>query len=288
MESNPLGKSNTMSPDYKQLQQSLIDIGFLRGPADGVWGRFSASSLTDYQAANGLPYIDAEDLPDDYPIASPPPLNLVGGSWASAIALWHMSKGFYFSVDPKAPNICYCEGVSHDGRLVEDVPDHFNDARVMWVVRDGIPEILAAWQGTCEPGRHYTVNPMNPNGCARIEFGQYRAWELGYHNWDTNHPALIQVGPVTVARDLNQDMIRTDDKRFTGDGFGINQHHGWDNPPSYIGRASAGCLVGRSPREHIHGFMSKVRDDVRRTKGIGYIYSTTIIPGTELHRDHAW
>ena len=122
---------------------------------------------------------------------------------------------------------------------------------------------------------------MNPNGAARIKFGQYFAWQIGLHGQLEPHPALLQIaGEVSVHRDFNQDMIRTDDRVESGY-FGINQHHGYDHPTNDIYTASAGCLVGRTRQGHDE-FMELIQQDYRYQQDPTYIFGTTIIPGDDL------
>ena len=40
--------------DAKRVQQRLVDLGFLFGAADGVWGSRSRRALQDFKAANGI------------------------------------------------------------------------------------------------------------------------------------------------------------------------------------------------------------------------------------------
>jgi hypothetical protein len=95
--------------------------------------------------------------------------------------------------------------------------DEWNDRRLIIEFVEGVPYIFGNWAATTEPGRWYTLNPMNRQGAARIAFGQYRAWRMGMHgSGKTRHEALVQVNPIRVCRDLNKDAIRTGDKLDTG------------------------------------------------------------------------
>jgi hypothetical protein len=85
---------------------------------------------------------------------------------------------------------------------------------------------------------------------------------------------------VRVHRDLNTDFERTDDAVFEGV-FGINQHWGFDLPRSDIGRASAGCLVGRTKAGH-RAFLELCRSDPRREANHGYRFLTTIMPAKRV------
>ena len=158
-------------------------------------------------------------------------------------------------------NIVYVEGMNTDGSLNADKPNHFNDVRMVIGFEDRVPAIINRWQATTEPGYHYTDNPMNADGAARIGFGQYRAWQIGIHGMNEPHEALVQVDYVKVHRDYNRDMMRTGDDVFEGN-FGINQHHGYDHPQNDIYTASAGCLVGRTRAGHSQ-FMEVIKSDRR-------------------------
>jgi hypothetical protein len=143
-------------------------------------------------------------------------------------------------------NIIYIEGMNEDGILNDDAPNQFNDRRIIIEVINDTPKIINSWQATTEPGNYYTYRPMNPEGAARIKFGQYQAWKVGIHGNSEPHEALVQFLPITVCRDFNQDFKRTGDKLDTGL-FGVNQHWGYDAPVTDIKNTSAGCLFGRSP-----------------------------------------
>lgn len=186
--------------------------------------------------------------------------------------------GHWVCRHPDCVNIVYLEGVSPDGRQNDDRPDVFNDLRMLIRVVNGKPVAEGIWEGTTEPGRHWTEKPMNPKGAARIAFGQYYAWRVGIHNG--SHEALRQVEPVTVHRDLNKDYKRTGDLTDTGVFF-INQHWGYDMPQSSLGTSSAGCLVGRTKSGH-RDFMKLVKEDARAEASAGYKFTTTIMDGSKL------
>lgn len=187
------------------------------------------------------------------------------------------SKGYVFSEDENTYTIVYIEGMSVDGTLNLDLPNHFNDIRTIF---DNRLECLQVWSATTEPGKRYTVHPMNPLGAARIAFGQYKAWSVGIHGNSEPHKALIQVAPVKVHRDLNKDYVRTNDKVYEGL-FGINQHWGYDLPEYDIANASAGCLVGRT-REGHKEFMEYIYKDKRYKQDKEFVFPTIIIPGNKL------
>lgn len=174
-------------------------------------------------------------------------------------------------------NIVYVEGMNADGTPNGDEANKWNDLRLIIRFEGGEPKIIGSWPATTEPGRYYTENPVNPGGAARIEFGQYRAWQVGMHRGD--HESLVQTGgQVTVCRDLNKDGMRTGDKRDTGN-FGINQHWGYDL--AEVDKASAGCLVGQSKPGH-RQFMAIVKSDPRYQSDRKYVFTSTVLAESDV------
>lgn len=194
---------------------------------------------------------------------------------SEAVAEYCKQEKYFLSEEESTFNIIYLEGMNTDGSLNQDDPNEFNDLRCVF---DNFLNCLAVWTATTEPGTQYTINPLNPYGAARIDFGQYQSWIVGQHK---DHEALIQVKPVTVCRDLNKDFSRVGDKKETGL-FGINQHWGYDLPKNNIQRASAGCLVGRTKDGH-REFMALIKQDKRyKAWRSRYTFYTTIIPADKL------
>jgi hypothetical protein len=186
-------------------------------------------------------------------------------------------KGYVIDRGMGEVNPVYIEGLSVDGKPNDNRPNYFNDLRCV-LTWDNIP-IISCWEATTEPGRRYTINPINSGGAARIAFGQYRSWQVGMHRGD--HEALVQTGgPVSVHRDLNKDYDRKGDRVDTGY-FGINQHWGYDLPISDIGPSSAGCLVGRTKKGHKE-FMAIVKSDPRYKTNKEYVFRTAILPAKDV------
>lgn len=202
----------------------------------------------------------------------PIPINVI-----TSIIDYVKERGYKLFTQPGETNIFYVEGMDTNGVLNNDAPNQFNDVRL---VLNHEFQLLGNWSATTEPGKWYTSNPMNPKGAARIAFGQYKAWAVGMHGNSEKHEALIQIAPVKVYRDKNKDGLRIGDTLDEGL-FGINQHFGYDMPPENIGKASAGCLVGRTRQGH-REFLSIIKQDTRYLKDKSYVFWTTIIPGNEL------
>jgi GH24 family phage-related lysozyme (muramidase) len=271
-----------------QIQLRLIALQLLEPPT-GAFGPLSTAALRAFQklmrcgeenvlgAATAKLLIETslDELPR-------PTLDLSGGDLAARIVTYMRGKGYQVFTAPGERNIVYVEGMNPDGSLNDDPPNQFNDLRLVIDCVEGRPRILGRWEATTEPGRHYTNNPMNPRGAARIRFGQYRAWQVGQHGVSNPHEALVQAAPVTVHRDANRDFQRPGDEEHTGL-FGINQHWGYDLPRNDIGEASAGCLVGRT-REGHREFMRLVKQDPRFQARPAFLFSTTVIAGDDLMR----
>jgi peptidoglycan hydrolase-like protein with peptidoglycan-binding domain len=271
----------------KAIQWRLTELGYLDPPADGKFGPVSTWALTEFCERNGLSLSSgftravarslispAKPLPDIAPT----------GTWFDKVVAYMNAKRYFICRHPDCKNIVYLEGVNRDGTLNDDEPNKFNDLRIVFSVgEDGRVDLEnSCWDGTTEPGKFWTVKPMNPKGAARIAFNQYKAWVVGIHQPSpaSAHEALVQVEPVTVYRDLNKDFKRTGDVPDHGL-FGINQHWGYDAPKDDLGGTSAGCLVGRT-REGHRKFMSLVKSDPRYAANHSYRFVTAVLPGDEV------
>jgi hypothetical protein len=62
---------------------------------------------------------------------------------------------------------------------------------------------LRLWPATVDPGRTWTLHPMQPGGAAHLEPGRW-LFKRGLHR---GHAALVQAGPVTVRRDRDRDGV---------------------------------------------------------------------------------
>jgi hypothetical protein len=272
----------------KQIQTQLGKIGLLDPPADSQFGPVSHWALRqvlgklktpgkteiDEEVARALLQGEAAGL---YPLNVP---DNFAGRLVSAV----QRAGFWLSQHPDCVNILYVEGIDADGTPNQDAPNIFNDLRiVLRINRSGNPQIVDSWEATTEPGRYYTlVEKLDPRGAARIAFGQYKAWNVGTHmaGHRSAHEALVQAADIRVFRDLNQDFERIGDDSFEGM-FGINQHCGYDLPKGDIGRASAGCLVGRTKVGH-RAFMALCKSDPRYLANHGYRFMATVMPASKI------
>lgn len=275
------------------IQEILIWLKFLDPPADGKFGPISTAALIEFQDIIGdlsaekgfLGPQTAKKLIETSPDEVPQPeLDLTKNNLEARIIKYMLAKFYRIATGPQKYNIVYVEGMEANGTLNNDQPNQFNDRRMVIEIPNQVPELKGNWEATTEPGTHYTINPMNNLGAARIAFGQYKAWQVGTH-WGSGaepHEALVQASPISVYRDKNKDFIRTGDKLYTGN-FEINQHYGFDFPRNDISFAGAGCLVGRERKSH-RDFMALIKQDKRYKLNNQYRFLTTIIPGDELEK----
>jgi len=201
---------------------------------------------------------------------------------AKCVLRYMRRKNYWIARSPNMRNIVYLEGLNADGRLNDDAFNAWNDRRMVIRIRPGgKPEMLVNDQATTEPGQFYTWHPMNPNGAARIAFGQYKAWVDGLHRG--KQPALVQRERIKVHRDLNKDGRRSkNDPIDIGKTFGINQHStSPDGTPEFVNSFSAGCLVGRRYQWHL-SFLDIVKQDPRYLNNKGYLFISTVIPGDDM------
>ncbi|MCC7507059.1 MAG: hypothetical protein IT259_17260, partial [Saprospiraceae bacterium] len=256
-----------------ELQARLCDLGILDpeiggdkttvfkpvGKGDGKIGLNTRGAIFEFCRLANIQYIDRllsvamlKTLVNARPEQLTPVQLAVQNTDAPAVKLakrllrYMGQQGYWIARSPNMYNIVYVEGMNEDGSLNEDRFNEWNDRRmVIQIGPGGVPALLVNDQATTEPGLFYTKNPLNPQGAARIAFGQYKAWVDGLHQgWQ---PALVQRENLKVHRDLNQDGKRSaNDPIDIGKTFGINQHSTSPNKtPDLVGPYSAGCLVGR-------------------------------------------
>lgn len=194
-------------------------------------------------------------------------------------------KGYRVDKGASEVNIVYVEGVDKSGAVNEDVLDYWNDRRLLIVWEMSKPRLLMNTLATTEPGYRATVSVQARwrGGAARIAFGQYTAWRMGYHKQNLSHPALVQCMAIPVCRDKNCDGKRTGDLVDSGI-FGINQHGTSRSfSASLVGKWSEGCLVGKKWEEHL-AFIRALERDWRYISDKHFVFTTTVINGDDLQR----
>jgi hypothetical protein len=122
--------------------------------------------------------------------------------------------------------------------------DSFDDTIVAAYVDAHGNNRLTSFPITTDPGLNYLTKPINAKGCAILAPGQYLGmWRLGKHQG--KYPALVQVKPCKVFRDINRDSKLDFEPHTLETGlFGINLHYVTANTiVQSIGNGSAGCQV---------------------------------------------
>lgn len=292
-----------------ELQTRLCDLGILDpiidgnattpfrpvGKGDGKIGLNTRGAIFEFCRIAGIPYVERllsvpllRTLLDAQADTFLPlqlganPNDTPAAALAKRLLRYLKAKDYWIARSPNQYNIIYAEGMNEDGALNPDRFDEWNDRRlVVRVGAGGVPELVVNDQSTTEPGAFYTNRPLNPDGAARIAFGQYKAWVDGlHHNWQ---PALVQRENLRVHRDLNKDGKRSpNDPIDIGKTFGINQHSTSPNKtPDLVGPYSAGCLVGRRYAWHLT-FLRTVKRDIRYQINKGYLFMSAVIPGDEF------
>lgn len=299
-------------PAAKELQARLCDLGILDpefggdvatpfgpiGKGDGIIGANSRAAIFEFCRLANLPYVEKQlssRILETLVTAAPDtflPIEFGNASddtssirLAKRILRYMQTKGYWIARSPRMRNIVYVEGMNPDGTLNRDFKNQWNDRRIVFrIAPNGRPEMLVNDQSTTEPGSHYTWHPLNPNGAARIAFGQYKAWAVGLHKGI--QPALVQREKLRLHRDLNKDSFRSaGDPIDIGKTFGINQHSTRaGTPPEFVDSYSAGCLVGRRYAWHL-SFLNIVKQDERYRQNRGYLFISTIIPGDDLAKE---
>ena len=217
------------------------------------------------------------------PLATDSPGSLL----AKRLVRFLISKGYWIAHAPDMYNIVYIEGMNPDGTINSDADNLWNDVRALIRINSkGNPELTMAVTATTEPNIEFAKTPIAKarGGVARIAFGQYKAWQMGFHKNKIHHPALVQRSNVRIYRDLNADGLRTNDKIFVGSDFGINQHStptASGIPPTVIGRWSEGCLVGQKWAEHVQ-FLANLQKDIRYIKNPKYMFLSAVLNGDEF------
>jgi peptidoglycan hydrolase-like protein with peptidoglycan-binding domain len=267
-----------------EIQQTLSNLGYLDPPPDGVMGPTSHWALAEFCKLNGVSLDGGFTneiartllnpktlLPDIRPV----------GKWIDRVLSYMHAKNYFVCRHPDCKNIIYVEGLDQDGTLNAQTPNVFEDLRIVFSIgRDGAP-VVQDWISTTEPGKTFTMNPMNPLGAARIAFGQFKSWAVGIHKGASGfdpHEALVQVAPIDIYRDAKKDFKR--EGPVSSGVFGINQHWGFDAPKDNVGNTSAGCLVGETRDGH-RAFMALVKSDPRFVANNGYKFMTAILSGRD-------
>ena len=150
-------------------------------------------------------------------------------------------KGFVIYTEPYKLNIWGFRANSATPNSFDDEIHVFTNIsdtkRQKWV--------YMVFKCTTDPGTYWLKNPMNPQGTAILNQGQYiNAYQIGLHRG--KYKALVQTGAkVSLTRDFNRDTILDFNNGKTVTGFfGINIHRASQvGSTIVVDKYSAGCQV---------------------------------------------
>jgi hypothetical protein len=124
--------------------------------------------------------VPGPSVPGPTPTVAAPMPHRVGSDLAHLVIVAMERKGYQIDRGPGEVNIVYVEGMNLDGTPNHNEANKWNDLRLLIRFEGGEPNIIGSWVATTEPGRYSTFHPSDPSkGVARIEFGQYSAWQVG-------------------------------------------------------------------------------------------------------------
>jgi len=132
------------------------------------------------------------------------------------------------------------------------------------------------WNATTDPGKKGVQQFHNKKGVARLVPNQYRGvWKIDKHQG--KYDALCQrLGPVTVWRDSNKDLVF--EERVTDTGiFGINIHKAGQDS-QWVENWSEGCSVFKRVKD-FDVFMSICK---KAAKIHGNKFSYTLLESTDI------
>lgn len=262
-----------MVEDITALQDILVTWGMVDPPVDGKLGVQTMAARKMF--ANMYSIDDTtEAVISTAKGRTPKPINPVNNNVALVIEECQ-KKGYYLSRGVDAYNIIYIEGVDPDFSPNNNRIDDWNDLRTILIIEhNGRAYFRNIWRATVNTGRPYTDNPMNSEGAANLEPGQYWAWQIGRHvTASMNQEALVQVQPVAVRRDGDQNGRTKNDKIEDYEVIGLDQHGGKGRN---VGFYSAGCLVVDS-FEAQADFMDVLRTDRRYKINKTFIFPSIMI-----------
>lgn len=217
---------------------------------------------------------------------SPKPTDL-----PSRIVDYMYEKVYYVNRNPNEGNIIYISGMRDLFAFwQENKIDEWDDLRmIVKFGEDGVP-CIDFWQAaSTEPGTisRKSAAAKKLGGVATVVPGQYKAWKIGYHKHNVDHPALVQCANIVIWRDSNtNESFDGGDMMFEGV-YGINQHSrrpGFSGPR--VGAWSAGCLVGKDFGQHLD-FINRLKQWDCYKENQDCVFWTTVIPGKSLWKEES-
>ena len=262
-----------------QVQQCLLSGGYLSSQqVDGIIGPLTEKAFAKFKEDS---YLQEPQLLG--PSTASKLLALYNRpNLAAIVCKYALLKSYYLSQGERQYNIFCIEGIDEDGTLNDNALDEWNARRIVIEILDGIPKIIGNWACTTRPGLQPDLNPPNPEGCAFVAFGQYKAWSVGLHYGSGCRPpysALVQTGAIDIWRDSDRTGTRKGLFIKGSTGNDINLHHGYG--AENVGWNSEGCLTAQDPTGHFD-FMDLIKNDKRFIADNSYEYYVAVLPGWEL------
>lgn len=129
-------------------------------------------------------------------------------------------------------------------------PNRFDDELHVFYKTDAGNWKYHVFKATTDPGTYWLRQPMQAQGTAILDQGQYKAaYQIGLHRGQ--YKALVQARPVTIIRDYDRDAVLdfNNGRKSTGY-FGINIHRANRNGSTYnVDKNSAGCQVFQNAQD---------------------------------------
>ena len=167
-------------------------------------------------------------------------------------------------------------------RSTSKLSNSFDDVQVIFYY-DNDKLKVKTFRITTDPGKDSLLKPRNSSGTFILKPNQYKGcWKLGYHKGKTDHPALVQIAPVTGYRDRNKnDILDMDDRTIVTGMYGINCHRAsaW-RLLEYVGLYSEGCQVHYDPNRYNKEFISLIQDAIECH---GNRFTITLITEKDLY-----
>jgi len=263
-----------------QVQQLLVAGGYLTlQQVDGIIGAVTQKAFAQFKSDSFLAEPQLLGPSTAKKLLAIAPL----ADLASVVCKYAEKKGYSLCKGERQYNIFCIEGINEDGSLNDNALNDWNARRIVIEILGGVPKMIGNWACTTRPGRQPDQDPPNPEGCAFVAFGQYKAWSAGLHYGSGSYPpykALVQTGAIDIWRDTNHTGGRAGGKFVKGStGNDINLHHGWG--AAHVGWNSEGCLTAQDPDGHFD-FIALIEKDDRFVADNSYEFYVAVLPGWEL------
>ncbi len=282
--------------DKKAIQSHLARIGLLDPPIDGKWGVLSQSAWRAFCRVTGddtdlsfsidklnklANFTSYKDL--KYSPANPAdPENVLAVRAIERMVKLDMFVAISMGSDAPTFNLFYVSGIDPDGSLNSNALDGWNDLRFLVEVSQSGKVIKhGCWLATVDAGKYWRGSRrMNPLGALQVDEDKqfFGCSAVGRHG-SKQYPALVQVGELSATRDRTGNGRSGDDIPVEGDGFGANDHHGYD--AEIVGINSAGCCVGKNRAGH-ERMMALIKRDRRYRASNAYAWCRTLLKGNNL------